>query len=184
MGMILITHDLGVVARIADDVAVMYCEQVVETGTIKEIFDHPIHPSRLKYNYPNQLSGGQRQRVAVARALIMRPEIVLCDEPTSALDVSVQAQILNMLMDLREKLNLTYLFISHDLAVVEHIATHVAVMYLGRIVEKGKARELFDNPSHPYTQALLASVLTPEPDLGLPEVHLGIHTDKESYGWI
>ena len=141
---------------------------------VDEIMELVGLPPRLKYNYPSQLSGGQRQRVAVARALIMRPEIVLCDEPTSALDVSVQAQILNMLMDLREQLNLTYLFISHDLAVVEHIATHVAVMYLGRIVEKGKARELFDNPSHPYTQALLASVLTPDPDLGLPELHLGI----------
>lgn len=141
---------------------------------VDEIMEIVGLPPRLKHNYPNQLSGGQRQRVAVARALIMRPEVVLCDEPTSALDVSVQAQILNMLLELRNELNLTYLFISHDLAVVEHIATHVAVMYLGRIVEEGTAAELFKNPSHPYTQALLASVLTPEPELGLPEVHLGI----------
>jgi len=141
---------------------------------VDEIMEVVGLPPRLKHNYPNQLSGGQRQRVAVARALIMRPEIVLCDEPTSALDVSVQAQILNMLLDLRSELNLTYLFISHDLAVVEHIATHVAVMYLGRIVEEGKAQDLFNNPSHPYTQALLASVLTPDPDLGLPEIQLGI----------
>jgi len=141
---------------------------------VDEIMEIVGLPPRLKHNYPNQLSGGQRQRVAVARALIMRPEVVLCDEPTSALDVSVQAQILNMLLDLRSELNLTYLFISHDLAVVEHIATHVAVMYLGRIVEEGKAKDLFDNPSHPYTQALLDSVLTPDPTMGLPEVHLGI----------
>lgn len=142
--------------------------------TVDEIMEIVGLPPRLKHNYPNQLSGGQRQRVAVARALIMRPDIVLCDEPTSALDVSVQAQILNLLMDLQKELELTYLFISHDLAVVEHIATHMAVMYLGRIVEQGSAKDIFTRPSHPYTQALFDSVLTPEPDMGLPELHLGI----------
>lgn len=141
---------------------------------IDEIMEVVGLPVRTKHNYPNQLSGGQRQRVAVARALIMRPEVVLCDEPTSALDVSVQAQILNLLMDLRRDLGLTYVLISHDLAVVEHLATKVAVMYLGRIVEEAETRALFKSPQHPYTQALLQSVLTPDPYLGLPETHLGI----------
>jgi peptide/nickel transport system ATP-binding protein len=131
-------------------------------------------PRRLQHSFPNQLSGGQRQRVAVARALVMQPDIVICDEPTSALDVSVQAQILNLLIDLRNEFGLTYIVISHDLAVVEHLATRVAVMYLGRIVEEATTKEIFQRPRHPYTQALLTSVLTPEPRLGLPETHLGI----------
>lgn len=141
---------------------------------VEEILQTVGLPSRMRYSYPNQLSGGQRQRVAIARALMMSPELVICDEPTSALDVSVQSQILNLLMDLRSQQGLTYLIITHNLCVVEHIATRVAVMYLGRIVEEAETKKLFDSPRHPYTQALLSSVLTPEPQMGLPETHLGI----------
>ncbi|MBL8830770.1 MAG: ATP-binding cassette domain-containing protein [Rhodospirillales bacterium] len=131
-------------------------------------------PARFADSYPGQLSGGQRQRVAIARALVMRPEIVVCDEPTSALDVSVQSQILNLLMDLRQEFGLTYVFISHNLAVVEHIATRVAVMYLGRVVELAATAEIFASARHPYSQALLASVLTPEPGKGVPDNGLGL----------
>ena len=130
-------------------------------------------PRRVAASYPSQLSGGQRQRVAIARALVMRPEVVICDEPTSALDVSVQSQILNLLQDLKEEFGLTYLLISHNLAVVQHMADRVAVMYLGRIVEEADSDALFDDPRHPYTRALLGSVLTPDPRLGVPDTHLG-----------
>ena len=140
---------------------------------VDEILELVGLPKRIYNNYPNQLSGGQRQRVAVARALINRPQIVICDEPTSALDVSVQSQILNLLQELRNELGLTYVLISHNLAVVEHMATRMAVMYLGRVVESGESRRLFENPQHPYTRALLQSVLTPEPELGIPDAELG-----------
>ena len=130
-------------------------------------------PRRLFHLYPGQLSGGQRQRVAIARALVNRPRMVICDEPTSALDVSVQSQILNLMQDLRSELGLTYLLISHNLAAVEHMASRVAVMYLGQIVEEAETGSLFDSPRHPYSPALLESVLTPDPALGIPETHLG-----------
>ena len=137
-------------------------------NVMKQCGLQPYHKDR----YPHEFSGGQRQRICIARAIALRPDFIVCDEPVSALDVSIQAQIINLMMDLQKKLGLTYLFITHDLSVVQHIADTIGVMYLGNIVESGGKDQVFANPLHPYTQALFSAIPVPDPDVKMDRIIL------------
>ncbi len=132
---------------------------------VEEIMEDVGLSPTYRRRFPHEFSGGQRQRIGIGRALAVRPKFIVCDEPVSALDVSIQAQVINLLMDLQEKYFLTYLFIAHDLGIVKHISDRIAIMYLGKIVEFTNNKELFDNPMHPYSQALLSAIPIPDPEV-------------------
>lgn len=131
---------------------------------VKDLMEKCGLPSYYCYRFPHQFSGGQRQRIGIARSLALQPSFIICDEPVSALDVSIQSQILNLMMDMQQENNISYIFISHDLSVVKHISDRVGVMYLGNMVELGDKDEIYNNPSHPYTRALMAAIPQPDPD--------------------
>jgi oligopeptide/dipeptide ABC transporter ATP-binding protein len=186
----IMTLDRGALQDIRRDMQIIFqdpFESLNARHTIEEILEEPfrIHhigspaerrqrvrrllervglPSNALSRFPHEFSGGQRQRIGIARAIALEPRLVICDEPVSALDVSIQSQIINLLLELQREMGLTYLFIAHDLAVVKHISDHIAVMYLGRIVEYADAETLYRGPRHPYTQALISAIPIPDPD--------------------
>ena len=147
-------------------------ERAAITRRVEKIMNRVGLAKRLVNTYPHELDGGRRQRIGIARALAVNPKFIVCDEPVSALDVSIQAQILNLMQDLQEELNLTYMFITHDLSVVRHFSNDIVVMYLGQMVESAPAKALFKNPMHPYTKALLSAIPVPDPDFKMERIPL------------
>lgn len=139
---------------------------------VKELMDLVGLAQRFVNSYPHELDGGRRQRIGIARALSLNPKFIVCDEPVSALDVSIQAQILNLMQDLQSEMGLTYMFITHDLSVVKHLADKIMVMYLGKVVEYCEVKQLFEKPLHPYTKALLSAIPIPDPDIQMERIIL------------